>query len=437
MILKKGEIIMLHMRKVLLFVIALLALFNIYAESVKPITITMACSSVGNEIKDNKYQIKQFEKENPGIKVKLNIISNSSDDKLAFYLQLFEAKSSKVDVFILDNVWIGDMAENLIDLSKYNMNETLDGIFPEYLKNSSVNGKLVAIPWFVDAPFLYYRKDLLEKYNFEVPETWIDLTKTAYTIQNKERNAGNKDFVGFLWQGAMYEGLTCCALEWIASNDGGNIINSNKEITVNNPNAVYALTIASRWIGTISPKGVLSMTEEEVRNSFQSGNAVFMRNWPYAYELCQDKESKVRGKIGVSSLPAGKSGKNASTLGGGSLAVSKYSKHPKEAVEFIKYMTSVNAEKYRAIQGAQFPSQMSLFKDKDVLEKQPYYPELYKNIESGVNRPSTVAGKNYNKVSKAFYTAVYSVLNGDKTANLALSELAIELSRITGYQIKK
>jgi trehalose/maltose transport system substrate-binding protein len=423
-------------KKTVVSVIILMIGLGVFA-SEKTVTITMACSSVGNEVKDNKYQIEQFEKEHPNIKVKLNVISNSSDDKLGFYLQLFESRSSNIDVLILDNVWIGDMAENLLDLSKYDIDGSLKGIFPEYLKNGKYNDTIVAVPWFVDAPFLYYRKDLLKKYNLEVPKTWIELTKTAYKIQQGERAVGNEDIVGFLWQGSMYEGLTCCALEWIASNGGGDIINQNKVITVDNPNAVKALTIASRWIGTISPKGVLSMTEEEVRNSFQSGNAVFMRNWPYAYELCQDKGSNVKGEIGVTSLPAGTSGKSASTLGGGSLAVNKYSKHPKEAVEFIKFMTSVKAEKYRAMQGAQFPSQMSLFKDKDVLSKQPYYPELYKIIMSGVNRPSTAAGKNYNRVSKAFYTAVYSVLNGDKTASLALKELSVELSKITGYKIGK
>ena len=421
-------------KKSVIFVTMLMTGLGVFA-SEKPVTITMACSSVGNEVKDNKYQIKQFENEHPNIKVELVLISNSSDDKLGFYLQLFESKSSNVDVMVLDNVWIGDMAENLVDLSKYNIDNSLKGIFPEYLKNGRSNSKIVAVPWYVDAPFLYYRKDLLKKYNLEIPKTWIELTKTAYQIQQGERTAGNKDFVGYLWQGAMYEGLTCCALEWIASNGGGDIINQNKEITVDNQNAVDALTMASRWIGSISPEGVLSMTEEEVRNSFQSGSAAFMRNWPYAYELCQDQNSKVKGKIGVTSLPSGKSGKSASTLGGGSLAVNKYSKHPKEAVEFIKYMTSVEAEKYRAVQGAQFPSQMSLFKDKDVIKQQPYYPELYKIIMSGVNRPSTVAGKNYNRISKAFYTAVYYVLSGRKTANLALKELSEELAKITGYQI--
>ena len=436
--LNKREFTMNKFKKLITVVGALMISFGatLFAKD-NVVTLHMACSSVGNEVKDNKYQIQQFEKLHPNIKVKLNIISNSSDDKLGFYLQLFESKSSDVDVLILDNVWIGDMADNLLDLSKYKIENSLTGIFPEYLKNSKVDGKTVAVPWFVDAPFLYYRKDLLTKYNLEVPETWMDLTKDAYKIQQGERNAGNKDFVGYLWQGALYEGLTCCALELISSNGGGVIINPDKVITVDNPKAISAITMASRWIGTISPKGVLSMTEEKVRNAFQSGNAAFMRNWPYAYELCQTGNSNVKGRIGVTHLPAGTSGKFASTLGGGSLAVNKYSKYPKEAVEFIKYMTSVKAEKYRAVQGAQFPSQMSLFKDKDVLKKQPYYPELYKIILSGVNRPSTVAGNNYNRISKAFYTAVYSVLTKNKTAEVAFSELAKDLQKITGFKIEK
>ena len=421
--------------KLIILTFLLISIVSLGSE-LNPVVIKMACGSVGKEVSNNKYLIKVFEKKHPSIKVELNVISNSSQDKLGYYLQLFEAKSGDVDILLLDNIWIGDLAENLLTLNNYNIEESLVDVFPGYLENITFENNTVAIPWYVDAPFLYYRKDLLEKYNLDIPKTWKELTTSAYKIQQGERDKGNSDFVGYLWPDTTYEGLTCCALEWLASNNAGTIINNN-EITVDNQNAIDALNFAASWIRTISTKGVLTMREEQVRNSFQSGNAAFMRNWPYAYTLCESEDSHVKGKVGITSLPAGKSGESAATLGGGSLAVNKYSEHPDEAVEFIKFMTSSEAESYLALQGQQSPALMSLFKDETILERNPFYPELFKAVIDGVNRPSTVTGDDYNRVSEAFYTTVYSVVAENKNAETALADLAKELNKITGLKIKQ
>lgn len=137
---------------------------------------------------------------------------------------------------------------------------------------------------------LYYRTDLLQKYGYQrPPQTWTELDQMATRIQAGERQAGNRDFWGFVFQGKAYEGLTCDALEWIFSMGGGRIIEPDGRITINNPQAIAALNMVRSWVGRISPPGVTSYAEEEARNAFQSGNAAFMRNWPYAYSLGQSK----------------------------------------------------------------------------------------------------------------------------------------------------
>ena len=142
-------------------------------------------------------------------------------------------------------------------------------------------------PWFADASLLFYRKDLLEKYGEQAPQTWAQLTATAQKIQDAERKAGNDKFWGYVWQGRAYEGLTCNALEWVASYNGGSIVEPDGKISINNPQAVKALAQAKPWVNTITPPGVLNYTEEESRGVFQAGNALFMRNWPYAWGLSQ------------------------------------------------------------------------------------------------------------------------------------------------------
>ena len=69
---------------------------------------------------------------------------------------------------------------------------------------------------------------------------------------------------------------------------------------------------------------------------WQAGNAAFMRNWPYAFSLGQADDSIIKDKFDVTLLPSGGS-RNADTLGGWQLAVSKYSKHPAEAAALVKF----------------------------------------------------------------------------------------------------
>ncbi len=181
------------------------------------------------------------------------------------------------------------------------------------------------MPWFGDFGMLYYRTDLLEKYGYNSPpKTWDELEQMARAVMQGER-ANRQDFTGFVFQGAAYEGLTCNALEWLASAGGGDIVTPEGEVTVNNPEAIQMLRRAQGWVGTISPRGVRTYQEEDARNIFQSGNALFMRNWPYAYAAAQEGNSPVKGKFNVAPLPTNPGQDPVGTVGGWQLGVSQYS----------------------------------------------------------------------------------------------------------------
>lgn len=139
---------------------------------------------------------------------------------------------------------------------------------------------------------------------------------------------------GFVYQGKAYEGLTCNGLEWIDSFGGGQIADATGQVTVDNARAAEALSWAASTVGKISPEGVLNYSEEEARGVFQSGNAVFMRNWPYAWALGQAADSAVKDKIGGGAACwSGADGKPTGVLGGWQLAVSAYSKNPDLAAD--------------------------------------------------------------------------------------------------------
>ena len=390
------------------------------------VEITVATGAVGQELELSREAAQRYMDANPNVTITVLDTPDMVQDRLGLYLQFFESQSSQVDVYQIDVIWPGDLAEHFVDLNQYGAADVVDQHFPAIVENNTVNGELVAIPWFTDAGLLYYRTDLLDEYGLEPPTTWAELEESAQTIQDGEREKGNQDFWGFVWQGNAYEGLTCNALEWIASNNGGQVIEPDGTITVNNPNAVDMIDMASGWVGTISPPGVIGFAEEDARAMWQAGNAAFMRNWPYAYSLGHEEDSAIQGRFDVSPLPRGPEGEPAATLGGWQLAVSRYSNNPEIAAEVALFLASYEEQKVRAVRGSLNPTIAALYEDEEVLEASPFFGDLYEVFINAVARPSTISAPRYNEVSTLFFNAVHSVLTGSVDALSALEVLELD-----------
>jgi trehalose/maltose transport system substrate-binding protein len=391
-------------------------------ESVGPVTLRFVGAPHGVQIELDRKLLDQFTAET-GIQVELIPGPESATDRLSEYLITLGQGSSDVDVYQIDVIWPGILADHMVDLKQY-LGDEANQHFQAIVANNTVGGKLVGMPWYTDAGLLYYRTDLLEKYGYSgPPQTWDELEEMAAAIQAGERDAGNNEFWGYVWQGAPYEGLTCDALEWQVSHGGGKIIEADGTISVNNAQAAAAFERAAGWVGTISPSQVTQYQEEDSRGVWHAGNAAFMRNWPYAYSLSQGDDSAVKDKFDVTLLPDGGGG-HAATLGGWQLAVSRYSNNPQAAARLVSYLTSPEIQLQRSIEGSFAPTIADLYDNSDALAANPYYLTL-KDVFAGgaVARPSGVSGEAYAEVSFDYFTAVHNVLTGDQTAAQALADL--------------
>ena len=393
--------------------------------------ITYVSGSVGNALEDFAAIVKPWE-DATGNKVTVVPMPASTSDQFGQYRLWLAAGNSDIDVYATDVIWAPQLADSFVDLSVV-AKDILPTHFPSIVESQTVKGKVVAMPFFTDAPALYYRKDLLEKYSVAVPKTWAELTTAAQTIQDGERAAGKGDFWGFVWQGNAYEGLTCDALEWVKSFGGGQIVEPDGTISINNPKAVAALETAKGWVGTISPKGVLAYGEEDSRGVWQTGNAAFMRNWPYAYGLGNGDDSAVKGLFDVATLPVGAEGDpSAATLGGWNVAVSKYSLHQDVAISLALYLGGPEAQKIHALRAGNLPTIMSLYDDPEIAASKPLIP-LWKNVFlNAVPRPSAPTLGKYNEVSSKFWSAVHETLSGNGTAAENLEQLEAELTDLKG-----
>lgn len=401
------------------------------------VSITYLGHSPGIGADFTKQQIEQFMAEHPDITVKFVEGPTSATDRYGLLLQTFQAQSSDIDVMDIDVIWPGDLAEHLVDLNEYGAADITGAHLEALVVNNTVNGALVGMPWFTSVGMLYYRTDLLEKYGYDgPPATWDELEKMAQTIMDGERSEGNQDFWGYVWQGNAYEGLTCDALEWIYSSDGGAIINPEKIITIDNENAAVALDRAAGWVGTISPPAVTGFMEEDSRAVWQGGNAAFMRNWAYAYGLGNAEDSAIAGLFDVTSLPGAEAGQSAATLGGWQIAVSKYSDNVDAATELALWLTSEASQKDRAINLSLLPTIPVLYEDAEIAEAVPYMPNLLSVFNNAVTRPSTASAPNYNEVSTIFFSNVSDVLSGKQSGHDAVAAITLDLQDLLGFEIE-
>lgn len=374
--------------------------------------ITFFAESVPHGMKLDRALAERFERDT-GVRVTLQEKPDSPTEGLNRLQASFKREPAAIDVLMVDVTWPGTLAAHLADLTPA-LGAEAAAHFPMIVRNNTIDGRLVAMPWFADAGLLYYRTDLLKKYGYAAPPaTWDELEAMAKRIQAGERKV-HKEFYGFVWQGKGYEGLTCNALEWQSSQGGGEIFHSDTgALDVTNPRAVAAFGRAASWVGTISPSGVTRFAEEDARLLFQSGRAVFMRNWPYACGALAAAGSPVRDRFDVTVLPHGETAERpAATLGGWQLAVSAASRQPEAAMALVGYLTSPEVQAYRAIKGGYLPTRRQAYERTDVLAARPYFKVMPAVLDGAVARPSNRARERYEQVSAAYFDGVSAILAG-------------------------
>jgi trehalose/maltose transport system substrate-binding protein len=363
--------------------------------------------------------------EQTGIEVQNVERPQSSDESYAQYQRIFQAQSGDFDAGMIDVIWPGAFGQHLLDLTDA-FSDVSGDYYETIIQNNTVDGKLIAIPWFGDFGMMYYRTDLAEKYGYDgPPETWDDLEEMAQKVLDGEK-AANANFAGFVFQGNAYEGLTCNALEWLASTGGGQIV-ENGEVTLDNQQAIDTLNRAKGWIGGISPQGVTTYQEDPSLNAFPGGNSMFMRNWPYAYAASGADDSPVHGKFDVAPIPASAGSDHVGTVGGWQIAVNKYSKNQEAAIEFTRYMTGPDVLKWRAIYYSFVPTMAQVSDDPQVVEAMPFLKSMSDVVR--VTRPSKEAGDQYNRLSTIFFQGCNEILNG-KDAKDVVPGMADDIKKI-------
>lgn len=366
--------------------------------------------------------IAAWNKDNPEQKVTLRELPDNADQQRQQMIQNTQIKNTKMAVISVDVVWTAEFAANgyvvPLPADQFPMTDFL----PATVKAATYFNKVYTYPTSSDGGLLYYRKDLLDKYDLKPPTTFDEMKAACKTIKDGEKDSKLNCFAG---QYQKYEGLTVNFAEAVTS-AGGVIVDDAGKPNVNTPEAKAGLDALKGMFddGTI-PKGAVTWQEEQGRQAFQDGELIFHRNWPYVYALAQktDGSSKVAGKFGVAPLP-GVTGPGVSSLGGHNFGIAANADNKGTAADFIKYWASAEVQKPNVLATSAAPTRTALYTDPDLVKKYPYLPILLKSIENAQPRPIAVK---YGDVTLAIQDAAYGALQGQSTSDAALSSLQTKL----------
>ncbi|TLM75095.1 ABC transporter substrate-binding protein [Pseudarthrobacter sp. NamB4] len=354
--------------------------------------------------------IEKWNAAHPDEKVTFKEQTDQADQQHDDLVQNFQAKNADYDVASVDVVWTAEFAaKGWLQPLKDKMAVETEGMLEPTIEAGSYKGTLYAAPVSSDGGILYYRKDLVP----EAPKTWAEMMEMCSIA--KQNNIGC-----YSGQFKQYEGLTVNASEAINS-AGGSVLNDEGKPNLNTPEAEEGLNnLVEAFKNGNIPAEAITYQEEESRRAFQEGKLLFLRNWPYVYNLATTEgSSQVKDVLGMAALP-GKDGPGASSLGGHSAAISVYSDHKATALDFVKFLVEEEQQKFFATQGSLAPVLGALYEDQELVSKLPYLPVLKTSIENAVPRPVTPF---YPAVTQAIQENAYAALKGEKPAKDALADM--------------
>ena len=355
--------------------------------------------------------IDNFNKANPNANAKLLELPEDAGEQRRLQIQRLRAKSTECDVLGMDVIWTVEYSGQgwLKDVTDF-MSQNGDNFIPSTVETTEFDGKNWGVPFNSNAGFIFYRTDEVDS----APKDW----ETLY----KEAGEGN----GVVYQGFRYEGLTVNFLELLYSAGGTIISDDGKESTADSQEVRDVLTFMADGIKNgAAPKAVTTYKEEESRRAFESGNATFMRNWPYAYAL--GKESKTTGdKFDIATFPGFAGNEPAGVVGGYNLGISAFSKNPEGSLAFIEFATKPDQQKIMATEASLPPTVSSVYDDPAVKKAMPFADQLRTAIEQGKARPPSPV---YPQISEAVYNNVYAALQGDMSPDEAASKMNDDIQK--------
>ena len=323
------------------------------------LTFTAGCSGAGSlGASDNEVTIAlvsnsqmtdaqklstEFEKENPGTKLKFITLSeNQARAKITMSAAM---GGSEFDVVMISNFeapqwakdgWLMNLSEFADKTPGYDANDFI----PSLRESLSYEGNLYAVPFYGESSFLMYRKDLFEQAGIEINQdpnyqpTWQEVADWADTLKTDDR-------AGICLRGKPGWGEVLAPLDTVINTFGGRWFDEQWNAQLDSPEVNKAVNFYVDLVKRSGEIGAASTGFQECANLFGQGQTAMWYDATSAVSVLEDPESypDLVGKIGY--LPAPIVEKpNSGWLYTWALAIPKHAKNPEGAWKFISWMTS-------------------------------------------------------------------------------------------------
>jgi len=339
--------------------------------------------------------------------------ANIYHDKLVTVLS---AHDGSIDVFDSDVIWQAQWAPAgwAAQLDSAFPPSVQKNYAPGMIASDTVGSHIYGIPWLLDVGHLFYRTDILDAEGLKPATTWQELHDQGVMLAKKYPKM--TPFVACYQAGQQ---LICNFMEYSWSAGGDFLDPKTGSVVFNSPQNLQALEMMiSLMKDKVTQTGIVTMELDTGRAIFTSGNAIYHRNWNYAYASSQ-ANPKLVGKVGVSLTPHFSGFGSAVCAGGWQYVVNQYSNHQAAAIELATFMGSAKTQVFKALHTGNSPAFMAANNDPQVVKKYPSFPILAQQARFERARPKTPFWTNMSTVAEQEIT---NALIGKKSPQQALKD---------------
>jgi len=307
-------------------------------------------------------------------------------------------KGKTLDVFDLNVIgngykyasagWLEPLDDYLSNPAITNPDLDFEDFLQGGIQLETINGELIGLPTTIETVILYYRKDLLEKYNVPVPSTLEELEEAVKKLTLDTDNDGKTDIYGITMRGKR-AALVSCFGSFLYSM-GGKWFNEEGKPDYRTPEFKEAVDMYARLLRDYGPPSALNDHWKECTAIFSNGKAAFFLEWSAqwgaaAKMMRESGNEELIEKMGCVVFPTGRKGSICGEVGWG-VSINPFSENKIPSWLFLQWMTSKDMELNMQLSG--YPTARRSAWESDAYKEQDKYPEwsnvCMQSIENGM-----------------------------------------------------